>query len=154
MHYHLYATSDRVMYFKKRRFHIDYQYRPMTRNNDPYAGRVRNALAENGSRVVGPDQGPTPPNLSSRSLFQWRREREREPGIRNFFFVSTTPRERSSAEGLRQVVKSACFRLYIYLELKYISIVVCFVASHLIFCRWPRNRRAPSTKSSDLHLVL
>ena len=50
----------------------------MTRNNGPYAGRVRNALAENGSRVVGPDQGPTPPDLSSLSLFQWRRERERE----------------------------------------------------------------------------
>src|SRR5260370_22059845 len=37
---------------------------------------------------------------------------------------------------------------YIYLGLKNISIVVCFVPSLLIFCRRPRNRRAASMKLS------
>jgi len=82
-----------------------------------YAGRVRNVLAENASRVVGPDQGPTPPDLSSCSLFQWRREREREPGICNFFFVSTTPCKQSSTEVSWRVVKSMCFFHIYYLYL-------------------------------------
>jgi len=88
----------------------------MTRNNDPYAGRVWNVLAENGSWVVGPDQGPTPPDLSSRSLFQWKRERERA-WYTHFFFVSTTPHKQSSAEVSWQVVKSMCFYCIYYLYL-------------------------------------
>ena len=55
------------------------------------SGEVQNALAENGSWVVGPDQGPTPPNLSSRSLFQWRRERERESLVYAIFFCKYNP---------------------------------------------------------------
>ena len=62
----------------------------MTRNNDPYTGWVWNMLAENGSQVVGPNQGPTPPNLSSHSLFQWRRERERA-WYMQFFFCKYNP---------------------------------------------------------------
>ena len=64
------------------------------------------ALAKKGRRVVGPDCGPTPPNLSSRSLFSTggEREREREPGIRIFIFVNTSPRARSSAKVLHRVV--------------------------------------------------
>ena len=89
----------------------------MTRNNDPYAGRVRNALAENGSRVVGPDQGPTPPT-SPLALSSSGAERERESLIYTFFFVSTTPREWSSVEVLRQVVKSACFSIVYLLVIK------------------------------------
>jgi hypothetical protein len=79
---------------------------------------VRYASAGYGSPgVVGPDQGPTPPDLSSFALSssgerEREREREREPGIRNFFFVSITPRERSSAEVSRRVAKSRHF-LYI-----------------------------------------
>jgi hypothetical protein len=68
--------------------------------------------------VVGPDQGPTPPDLSSFALSssggerEREREREREPGIRKKNFVSITPRERSSAEVSRQVAKLRHF-LYI-----------------------------------------
>ena len=34
---------------------------------------------------------PTPPNLSSCSLFQWRRERERESLVNTFFFRKYPP---------------------------------------------------------------
>ena len=47
-------------------------------------------VAKTGTRVVGPDRGPTPPDLSSRSLFQWRRERERA-WYTQFFFGKYTP---------------------------------------------------------------
>jgi len=86
------------------------------RNNNPYAGWVRNTLAENGSWVVGPNQGPTPPDLSSHSLFQWRRERESL--VYAFFFVSTTPCKWSSTEVLWQVVKSTCFSIVYLLVIK------------------------------------
>ena len=50
--------------------------------------------------VVGPDQGPTPSDLSSRSLLQRRRERERErePGILFFVSHSTPHREQQNDE--------------------------------------------------------
>jgi len=56
--------------------------------------QIGDALTKNGNWVVGPDWGPTPPDLSSRSLFQWRREREREresPRYMQFFFWKYHP---------------------------------------------------------------
>ena len=81
----------------------------------PQPGWVRHTLAKNGSWVVGPDQGPTPPDLSSCSLFQWRRE---SLVYTNFFLVSTTPCKWSSAKGLQQVVKSTCFSIVYLLVIK------------------------------------
>src|SRR5258706_16316715 len=55
--------------------------------------------------VVGPDHGPTPSDLSSRSLLQWRRERERErerePGIRIFFFAFHTSPQAAKRRSFR-----------------------------------------------------
>jgi len=67
-----------------------------------------------GRWVVGCDHpGPTPPNLSSCSLFQWRREREREPGRHFFFFKKYPPHKQSSAEVSWQVVKHV-FYFHVY----------------------------------------
>jgi hypothetical protein len=71
--------------------------------------RARCEGARRPDRVVGPDQGPTPPDLSSRSLLQ--RRREREPGIRQIFFVSRAVQRRSFTAGYESVyflVHSAC----------------------------------------------
>ena len=72
--------------------------------------------------VVGPDQGPTPSDLSSRSLLQRRRERERErerePGIRNFFSYSTPQREQQNDKFLGVV---AIFSVFTYILIVYVT---------------------------------
>src|SRR5258706_4410069 len=46
--------------------------------------------------VVGPDHGPTPSDLSSCSLLQWRRERERERAWYTHFFLRVSHHTASS----------------------------------------------------------
>jgi len=80
--------------------------------------------------VVGADRGPTPPDLSSRSLFSTRRrEREREPGIRKKNSCSTPHRERYNDKVLGAV---AIFSTFVVLLIEY-AISINVVYSLLIY---------------------
>jgi len=81
------------------------------------------------ARVVGPDQGSTPPDLSSRSLLQRKREREREPGIR-FLALYTSLRaiKRQSFRGVANFLISA------YLLIVYVT------SMNILYCKSTYNR--------------
>src|SRR5258706_6804340 len=69
--------------------------------------------------VVGPDHGPTPSDLSSRSLLQWRREREREREreslVYAFFSSRSTPhRKQQNDEVSEGVAFFSFFRITIH----------------------------------------
>ena len=68
------------------------------------------ASAKKGSGVVGPNRVQLPQTSPLALSFPLE---EREPGIRNFFFVNITLHKRSSAKISSQVAKSAIyFRVY------------------------------------------
>ena len=69
--------------------------------------------------VVGPDQGPTPSNLSSCSLLQQRRERERESLVDTKFFLHSTPQCEQQNDKVSGVV--AIFSVSTYLLIVYVT---------------------------------
>ena len=73
--------------------------------------------------VVGPDQGPTPSDLSFRSLLQWRRERERERESKSlvyaFFFPHSTPQREQQNGKVSGVI--VIFSVFAYALLSYVT---------------------------------